>query len=255
MNPDKNRCEYLKEVRRRIAKENDIPLEQRECTFKGECSGTCPFCEAEVRYLEKELHKRRTLGKAVTVAGIAFSSVVMSACFTPSQLPPTTVGDVDTRHATRADSIDPSALRAEYERCFTQVRGNRSDGTGPHYIVDGVRIRGRETDWSFYYNVAATFPKEYGSPVQWMSQRLRSFQSYMSNELLDDAMVTFVVNADGYVSDVDFAYMPVTGSQQDFEFQNEVRKQVLMMPRWEPATKNDIPVSYPVAIAVSDLRQ
>ncbi len=62
MNPGKNRCEYLKEVRRRIATENDIPLEQRECTYQGECSGTCPFCEAELQYLEKELHKRRALG-------------------------------------------------------------------------------------------------------------------------------------------------------------------------------------------------
>lgn len=77
MNPGKNKCEYLKEVRRRIAKENGIQLEQRECTFKGECSGTCPFCEAEMRYIEKELHKRRTLGKAVTVAGIALSSVML----------------------------------------------------------------------------------------------------------------------------------------------------------------------------------
>ena len=63
-----------------------------------------------------------------------------------------------------------------------------------------------------------------------------------------------VVNDDGYVSDVDFANMPVTGSTQDFDFQNEVRKQVLSMPRWEPATKEEVPVSYPVAIAVSDLR-
>ena len=36
MNPGKNRCEYLKEIRKRIATENGIPLEQRECTFKGE---------------------------------------------------------------------------------------------------------------------------------------------------------------------------------------------------------------------------
>ena len=77
MNSGKNRCAYLKEIRKRIATENGIPLEQRECTFKGECSGTCPFCEAELRYLEKELHKRRTLGKAVTVAGIALSSVML----------------------------------------------------------------------------------------------------------------------------------------------------------------------------------
>ena len=37
----------------RIAHENGIPLEQRKCTYQGECSGTCPFCEAELHYLEK----------------------------------------------------------------------------------------------------------------------------------------------------------------------------------------------------------
>ena len=67
-------------------------------------------------------------------------------------------------------------------------------------------------------------------------------------------MVTFVVNDDGYVSDVDFANMPRTGSAKDFDFQSEVHKQLLSMPRWEPATKEGVPVSYPVAIAVSDLR-
>lgn len=77
---------------------------------------------------------------------------------------------------------------------------------------------------------------------------------YMADELLNDAMVTFVVNADGTVSDVDFANLPVTGSAQDFDFQNEVRKHVLSMPRWEPATERDVPVPYAVAIAVGDLR-
>ncbi|MBQ3733136.1 MAG: hypothetical protein II859_04155, partial [Bacteroidales bacterium] len=91
-------------------------------------------------------------------------------------------------------------------------------------------------------------------PVLWLRQRLRSYSTYMSDELLNDALVTFVVNKDGTVSDVDFANMPVTGSTQDFDFQNEVRKQLMSMPRWEPATKADVPVSYPVAIAVSDLR-
>ena len=250
MNPGKNRCEYLKEIRKRIAKENDIPLEQRECTFKGECSGTCPFCEAELQYLEKELHKRRTLGKAVTVAGIALSSLAFGACETSSNYVPSsgTTGYAPPVFSTAADSTDPSALRAEYERCFTQIRGNCTDGVVT--IVDGIRIR-LSTD---NYDKAAKFPAEFGSPVKWLSQRLRGYHTYMSNELLDDAMVTFVVNADGSVSDVELSNMPVTGSEQDFDFQNEVRKQMLMMPRWEPATKNDTPVSYPVAIAISDLR-
>lgn len=71
MNHGKNICKQLKEVRRRIAEENDIPLEIEECTYKGECRGTCPRCEAEVRCLENTLAERIKLGKVATVAGLA----------------------------------------------------------------------------------------------------------------------------------------------------------------------------------------
>ena len=75
----KQKCKILKEIRQRIADENDIPYVTRECTHKGECRGTCPKCESELRYLERELAKRQTLGKRVAVAalcaGLAFSSV------------------------------------------------------------------------------------------------------------------------------------------------------------------------------------
>ena len=67
----KNICKQLKEVRKRIAEENDIPLEIEECAFKGECRGTCPRCEAEVRYLENALADRLRIGKVATVAGLA----------------------------------------------------------------------------------------------------------------------------------------------------------------------------------------
>ncbi len=67
----KDICNELKTVRRRIAEENDIPLEIQECTYKGECRGTCPRCEAEVRYLENALADRLRLGKVATVAGLA----------------------------------------------------------------------------------------------------------------------------------------------------------------------------------------
>ena len=52
-----------------------------ECKFQGDCTGTCPKCEAEVRYLEQELNKRRQLGKSVAVAGVAAALIVgMSGC-------------------------------------------------------------------------------------------------------------------------------------------------------------------------------
>ena len=71
MSHGKSICKQLKAIRRQIAKENDIPLEIPTCTYQGPCAGTCPQCESEVSFLEKELARRISLGKAATVAGIA----------------------------------------------------------------------------------------------------------------------------------------------------------------------------------------
>ena len=251
MNPGKNRCKYLKEVRQRIADENGIPLQQRECTFKGECSGTCPFCEAELHYLETELQKRRKLGKAVAVAGIALSSVMMSSCYTPSQCTPSgdgLIGWSPPSFVTSNDSTDLSTQRAEYEGHFSSVRGNVS-ADGPTVIVDGTRIR------SDAAMMAAKFPEEYGSPIQWLRNRIvRDYYEYLANEQFDDAAISFVVNIDGSVSDVELVNMPVTGSEQDFAFLNEVRRQMMAMPLWEPATRDGEPVAASYNIYIREIR-
>ena len=71
MNHGKEICRELKELRQRIAEENSIPLKMEKCTFKGECDGTCPRCDAEVNYLETALADRLRLGKAAMVAGLS----------------------------------------------------------------------------------------------------------------------------------------------------------------------------------------
>ena len=75
----KSKCKILKQIRQQIAAENDIEFITSECKFQGECSGTCPKCEAEVRYLEQQLQKRRQAGKAVAVAGIAAALIVSAS--------------------------------------------------------------------------------------------------------------------------------------------------------------------------------
>ena len=67
----KKRCKILKEIRRQIAENNDIEFITSECKHQGDCLGTCPKCEAEVRYLERELEKRQKLGRTIAVAGLA----------------------------------------------------------------------------------------------------------------------------------------------------------------------------------------
>lgn len=75
----KSKCKILKQIRQQIAAENDIEFVTAECKYQGECAGTCPKCEAEVRYLEQQLQKRRQAGKAVAVAGIAAALIVTAS--------------------------------------------------------------------------------------------------------------------------------------------------------------------------------
>ncbi len=80
MTKGKKTCKILKEIRRQIAEANDIEYAVEECQYKGDCLGTCPKCEAEVRYLEQQLHQRQLLGKAVMVAGISAGLLSLGSC-------------------------------------------------------------------------------------------------------------------------------------------------------------------------------
>ena len=67
----KQTCETLKSIRKQIADANEIPYEPRVCTHKGDCMGTCPVCESEMRYIENQLNIRKMAGKAVKIVGLA----------------------------------------------------------------------------------------------------------------------------------------------------------------------------------------
>ena len=66
MNYGKKVCASLRQVRKQIAEANDISYEVTECKHQGNCRGTCPKCEAELRFIENQLSLRRAAGMAVT---------------------------------------------------------------------------------------------------------------------------------------------------------------------------------------------
>lgn len=117
----KSKCKILKDIRRQIAQENDIAFITSECKYQGDCSGTCPKCEAEVRYLEEELRKRQKAGKAVAVAGIAAALVVAASGCAPSQ--------------TGGDPLPES----------TSTTMMKTDPTDPIYILPGAVIAPEST--------------------------------------------------------------------------------------------------------------
>ena len=67
----KSTCKLLKSIRQQIADANGISYRPKECQHKGDCAGTCPACEEEIRYLEHELKARKGNGFGMKVAGIA----------------------------------------------------------------------------------------------------------------------------------------------------------------------------------------
>ena len=71
MTKGKSTCKLLKSIRQQIADANGISYQPKECHHKGDCTGTCPACEEEIRYLERELKARKGNGFGMKVAGIA----------------------------------------------------------------------------------------------------------------------------------------------------------------------------------------
>lgn len=143
MNRGKNICKVLKDVRGKVARENDIPLEIPECTFEGDCRGTCPRCEAEVRYLEQELRERKSLGKAVTIAGIALSSMVAAGC-SPKQTQgePTLPQNAPVEETTvaKTDTVPNDTLPKKEEK--EEVYYNGGIEWIPGYYIDSTEIDG-----------------------------------------------------------------------------------------------------------------
>ena len=78
---EKDICKQLRDIRCQVASANGIDYTPAECTHKGDCTGTCPTCESELRYIERQLHRRSAMGKVVTVAGLALGA----ASFMPMQ--------------------------------------------------------------------------------------------------------------------------------------------------------------------------
>ena len=270
MKKGKRTCEILKDVRRKIAQENDIPLVDRECTHEGDCRGTCPYCESEVRYLERELSKRRALGKAVTVAGIAVSTMMMGACHSP-KTPATPAGSepeptpVNTLSQAAEPSLESSPEPAG-EPANTPANGNRPAPAPKEEILriveEGLCVSTDVPVWGDDYEgiVEVDDADEYpsweppGEPVSRVVEEYPEFpggadslQAFLAREIqyppvaknngiTGTVLVEFVVEKDGQVTNakVKVPLFP--------ECDKEAVIVVMSMPKWKPGKNMGKPV-------------
>lgn len=245
MNRGKHTCEYLKEVRQRVARENDIPLEQRECTFEGECSGTCPRCEAEVRYIESELRKRRSLGKAVSIAGIALSSMMVTGCH-PNTLQGEPELNPDDTVTAAADTAAASDTLRDNPADTLTTAPKPSWYDYPEIYCGGLSLED--------YHPEPVFPKQYGTPAFWLKGQIKDSATLarIHDRDMDDMVIHYMVNPDGTVSDVSFfPSMMASEDSEDETFVNTIERIMLSMPRWEASYKDH---AFGYEILVKELR-
>jgi len=133
----KERCKILREIRQKIATDNNISLITNECSYKGECKGTCPKCEAEVRYLERELERRRRMGQFITIAGLAVGSALGLASCDDSA----TEGDVAPMPSYYSDTIS-ARENAQREVIYLNIIDYANEH--PVYLTDttGLGVHG-----------------------------------------------------------------------------------------------------------------
>ena len=112
----KDKCKILKQIRQEIADANDIPYITENCQYQGECKGTCPKCEADLRYLESKLEERRKKGLSIMVAGMSLlASVSMAGCQKVENISPGNdlSGDVIELEGEEAGPVDPEEYELE----------------------------------------------------------------------------------------------------------------------------------------------
>ena len=102
----KSTCKLLKDIRQQIADANGISYQPKECHHKGDCAGTCPACEEEIRYLESELKARKGNGFSMKVAGIAagICATVMPMTAAAQGVKPDSMSNLPVR-TTKKDSV------------------------------------------------------------------------------------------------------------------------------------------------------
>ena len=149
----KQTCKILKEIRRQIAEANGIEFATSECRYKGDCLGTCPKCEAEVRYLEQQLRARSLAGKAIALAGISAASIAMLMPMTSEAQTATDIKMLpsDSIVTTRLDSVKVKGM----VKCTTDVDSTVTEELIGATVVNITNGKGTATDIDGKFEVDA----------------------------------------------------------------------------------------------------
>ena len=217
MKRGKKICQTLKDIRLQVARANDIPYEPTECKHKGDCSGTCPKCEEEVRYIEHQLNLRRMMGKAVAVVGVSAGLTALTACNTSIRniLHPDVRGKMPYPAQKDTTAKQQSEPKEEAQSMIVQT-----DTVSENFIFGEITEQ------------QPSFPGGQQKLIEFIQNNIRYTDEMEETCINGRVIVSFLINEDGSVSNakIERPIHPL--------FDNEALRIVSIMPKWRPASQN-----------------
>ena len=235
----KHKCETLKAIRKKIADANEIPYEPVVCTHKGDCMGTCPACESEMRYIENQLNIRKMAGKAVKIVGLA-TVMTLSACNDAQQPQPQPFGENNAVDTIKFDSVSAdSSFEGISEPIdtpppppplpFEPVCPGYHPSKEEMDSWDAIDEAREDTAIFSIVEEKAQYPQGTDSLKAFILNNLK----YPSDACVQGRVViAFVVEKDGSITNVDIVRSVHPA------FDEEAVRFVSMMPKWIPAKNN-----------------
>ena len=216
-------CDTLKRIRKQIADANAIVYEPRECKHEGDCLGTCPACEAEVRYLKSELDTRRRLGKAVALVGISAGLVGLAGCGS---------------HKVKGEEPMLAGIPVMPPEVHIPEP--------PKPACDTLKPVATSEDGEIFGDVDETMPQFRGGDkalVEFLKENVRFPEGY-EGCVQGRVIVSFLVEKDGSISDAKVL------KSLDPPLDKEALRVVGLMPKWAPATRGGqrVPVRYTLPV-------
>ena len=226
MTKGKSTCKLLKDIRQQIADANGISYQPKECHHKGDCAGTCPACEEEIRYLERELKARKGNGFGMKVAGIAagICATVMPMTAAAQAVKPDSTANCPVHTAKKGDvkvvDLSDSCASPVVVRGMVIDSEDNKPLVGASILIDGTT---KETVTNVDGQFALKVPSdtslvissiEYNSKKVRVSSLLRSDNNVimLKKLVLRGAIAVVTVNAasdtgrDGSASNIDDVY-------------------------------------------------
>lgn len=225
MKRGKKICQTLKEIRLQVARTNDIPYEPTECKHKGECPGTCPKCEEEVRYIEYQLNVRRMMGKAVAVAGVSAGLTALAACNTSIRniLHPDIRGKMP---------LDTTVIRKKECKEEAQSMIVQTDTISEEFIVGEIMEE------------RPSFPGGQQKLMEFIANNIRYTDEMKETGITGRVVVSVVIKKDGSIGE------PKIIRSIHPLFDNEALRVISSMPKWRPGSQRGkrVEVTYSIPI-------